>query len=50
MIEANSSVSMMRCLASRRVIHAGRGVRIFLTKRFLRIFLPYWPIALVLGA
>ena len=37
-------------LAARRVIHAGRGVRIFLIKRFLRIFLPYWPIALVLGA
>ena len=39
-----------RFLAARRVIHAGRGVRIFLIKRFLRIFLPYWPIALVLGA
>ena len=37
-------------LAARRVIHAGRGARIFLIKRFLRIFLPYWPIALVLGA
>lgn len=32
------------------MIHASRGVRIFLIKRFLRIFLPYWPIALVLGA
>lgn len=36
-------------LAARRVIHAGRGVRLFLLKRFLRIFLPYWPIALALG-
>ena len=31
-------------LAARRVIHAGKGVRLFLLKRFLRIFLPYWPI------
>ena len=37
-------------LAARRVIHAGRGVRVFLLKRFLRIFLPYWPIALALAA
>ncbi|MCS5704708.1 acyltransferase [Synechococcus sp. FGCU-3] len=37
-------------LAARRVIYAGRGVRLFLLKRFLRIYLPYWPIALVLGA
>lgn len=37
-------------LAAQRVIHAGRGARIFLFKRFLRIFLPYWPLALVLGA
>jgi peptidoglycan/LPS O-acetylase OafA/YrhL len=37
-------------LAARRVIHAGRGVRVFLLKRFLRIYLPYWPIALALGA
>lgn len=36
-------------LAARRVIHAGKGVRLFLLKRFLRIFLPYWPIALVLA-
>lgn len=36
-------------LAARRVIHAGCGVRLFLLKRFLRIFLPYWPIALVLA-
>lgn len=27
-------------VAARRVIHAGRGVRLFLLKRFLRIFLP----------
>lgn len=37
-------------LAARRVIHAGKGVRLFLLKRFLRIFLPYWPIALILAA
>ncbi len=37
-------------LAARRVIHAGKGVRLFLLKRFLRIFLPYWPIALALAA
>ena len=37
-------------LAARRVIHAGSGVRLFLLKRFLRIYLPYWPIALALGA
>ena len=37
-------------LAARRVIHAGHGVRLFLLKRFLRIYLPYWPIALALGA
>ncbi len=37
-------------LAARRVIHAGKGVRLFLLKRFLRVFLPYWPIALVLAA
>lgn len=37
-------------LAARRVIHAGRGVRLFLIKRFLRIYLPYWPIALALGS
>jgi hypothetical protein len=37
-------------LAARRVVQAGRGVRLFLRKRFLRIFLPYWPLALVLGA
>lgn len=37
-------------LAARRVIYAGRGVRVFLLKRFLRIFLPYWPIALALAA
>jgi peptidoglycan/LPS O-acetylase OafA/YrhL len=36
--------------AARRVIHAGKGVRLFLLKRFLRIFLPYWPIALALAA
>lgn len=28
-------------LAARRVLHAGNGVRLFLLKRFLRIFLPY---------
>ncbi len=37
-------------LAARRVINAGKGVRLFLLKRFLRIFLPYWPIALALAA
>jgi hypothetical protein len=37
-------------LAARRVINAGHGVRIFLLKRFVRIFLPYWPLALILGA
>lgn len=37
-------------LAARRVIHAGRGVRVFLLKRSLRIYLHYWPIALALGA
>lgn len=37
-------------LAAQRVIHARKGVRLFLIKRFLRIFLPYWPIALVLAA
>ena len=37
-------------LAAQRVIHAGKGVRLFLLKRFLRIFLPYWPIALALAA
>ena len=37
-------------IAARRVIHAGKGVRIFLLKRLLRIFLPYWPIALALAA
>ena len=36
--------------AARRVVHAGKGVRQFLLKRFLRIFLPYWPIALALAA
>jgi len=36
--------------AARRVIHAGKGFRLFLLKRFLRIFLPYWPIALALAA
>ncbi len=37
-------------LAAQRVINAGKGVRLFLLKRFLRIFLPYWPIALALAA
>jgi peptidoglycan/LPS O-acetylase OafA/YrhL len=37
-------------LAARRVMYAGHGVRIFLLKRFVRIFLPYWPLALILGA
>jgi exopolysaccharide production protein ExoZ len=37
-------------LAARWVIHAGKGVRLFLLKRFLRIFMPYWPIALALAA
>ena len=37
-------------LAARRVINAGKGVRLFLLKRFLRIFLPYWPSALALAA
>ena len=32
--------------AARRVVHAGKGVRQFLLKRFL----PYWPIALALAA
>ena len=36
-------------LAAQRVIHAGKGVRLFLLKRFLRIFLPYWPIALAVA-
>lgn len=37
-------------LAARRVINAGKGVRLFLLKRFLRIFLSYWPIPLALAA
>ena len=37
-------------LAAQRVIRAGRGVRVFLLKRFLRFFLPYWPIDLMLAA
>ncbi len=32
------------------MIHAGKGVRLFLLKRLLRIVLPYWPIALALAA
>jgi exopolysaccharide production protein ExoZ len=36
--------------AARRVIQAGRGARVFQIKRFLRIFIPYWPIALTLGS
>lgn len=36
-------------LAARRVIQAGRGIRIFLFKRFTRILLPYWPLALALA-
>lgn len=35
-------------LSARRVINAGKGVRLFLLKRFLCIFFPYWPIALAL--
>jgi peptidoglycan/LPS O-acetylase OafA/YrhL len=36
-------------LAARRVVQGSLGVRFFLGKRFLRIFLPYWPLVLVLG-